>query len=80
MIKLPVSLHAAIVVVFLKADNMSKKSSSCIFMMSIAIKFYWAVLTITATLDFWMMLWETLCLWTILPSLRACHLSESWPI
>jgi hypothetical protein len=80
MIKLPVSLHAPITVVFLQANNTSKKSSSCISMMSIAIKFYWVVLTITAMLDFWMILWETLCLWTMLLCLRACHLSENWPI
>jgi hypothetical protein len=80
MIKLPVSLPTVIVVASLKTDNMSKKSSSCIFMMSIATKYYWAVLTTMAMPDFWMILWETLCLWTILLCLRACHLSENWQI
>lgn len=47
--------------VFLPLINVYKKSSSCIFMMSIVIRSCLAVLMIMVTLDFWMIPWEMIC-------------------
>lgn len=45
----------------LEANEQAKKSSNCIFMMSIAIKFCSVARTIMAMLDCWMIPWETRC-------------------